>query len=320
MSLDYYEVLGIEKSATADEIKKSYKKLAGKHHPDKNKGNEEAAEKKFKEVKKAYEVLSDEQKRAIYDQYGEDGPPQHQGFGGGFPNMDDIISMFKQQQRQQQVAQIQLVLTLEEAISGCSKEITYQKVVSCSHCNGRGSKSPNELKTCSHCGGKGHMQHPQFPGMGVQCNHCHGSGKVFKDECNHCHGSGNEIISETNTIQIPEGVPNGAQLRTQDAIIHVTVKGHDKFEVDGFDLVMKLRVSLIDAIMGKVVVITDIVGKQYNVTIPSGVQHGALLRLVKKGIKFQGNVGNLICVVEIEIPNSRDFSAENIEILKEILL
>ena len=237
---DYYEVLGVSKTATADEIKKAYRKKAIQYHPDKNPGDKEAEE-KFKEAAEAYDVLSDEQKRQRYDQYGHaafSGAGGGGGFGGfggfgggGFSmNMDDIFEHFgdifgghfggrssRTQTARGTNLRVRVKITLEEVATGVEKKIKLNKKVTCSHCNGTGAESPSDLETCSVCGGTGRVVRTTqsfFGPMQTQttCSACHGTGKVIKKKCHKCHGEGLETSSEVVSINIPAGIYDGAQL------------------------------------------------------------------------------------------------------------
>ena len=238
---DYYEVLGVSKTATADEIKKAYRKKAIQYHPDKNPGDKEAEE-KFKEAAEAYDVLSDEQKRQRYDQYGHaafSGAGGQGGFGGfggfgggGFSmNMDDIFEHFgdifgghfgSSRSSRSQTARgtnlrVRVKVTLEEVASGIEKKIKLNKKVTCSHCNGTGAETPSDLETCSVCGGTGRVVRTTqsfFGPMQTQttCSACHGTGKIIKKKCHKCGGEGLETSPEVVTIKIPAGIYDGAQL------------------------------------------------------------------------------------------------------------
>jgi molecular chaperone DnaJ len=238
---DYYEVLGVSKTATADEIKKAYRKKAIQYHPDKNPGDKEAEE-KFKEAAEAYDVLSDEQKRQRYDQFGHaafsgaGGGGGYGGFGGfgggGFSmNMDDIFEHFgdifgghfggrggsRGGTPRGTNLRVRVKITLEEAATGVEKKIKLNKKVTCSHCNGTGAENPSDLETCSVCGGTGRVVRTTqsfFGPMQTQttCSACHGTGKVIKKKCHKCGGEGLETSSEVVSINIPAGIYDGAQL------------------------------------------------------------------------------------------------------------
>ena len=240
---DYYEVLGVAKTATADEIKKAYRKKAVQYHPDKNPGDK-AAEEKFKEAAEAYEVLSDPQKRQRYDQFGHAGMGGASGFGGGGMNMEDIFSQFGdlfsewgmggggfssffgggsrgggQRVRRGSDLRVRVRVTLEEIATGVDKKIKVKKLVNCSHCNGSGSADGN-VETCPTCHGSGRVVQAQrgiFGMMQVQseCPTCHGEGKVIKNKCSHCHGEGVVREEEVIEIHIPAGVAGGMQIPVQ---------------------------------------------------------------------------------------------------------
>ena len=292
---DYYELLGVAKDADKDEIKKAYRSAANKHHPDKEGGDEE----KFKEIKLAYETLSDDHKRDMYNQFGSDGPPQHQGYD---PN--DIFSILRRQQHQHSVAQVVVNITLEEAVTGCTKPITYKKVQQCHSCKGSGASAPDKVVACQTCNGRGQVPHPSFMGLGMICDHCNGSGKRITDTCKTCHGSGSEHIQETTNVQLPAGIPNGGTLRGQDVIIIVQIQKHDVYERVGLDLYCTITIDAITAMLGTNTEITSLTGEKYKISIPAGTQYGTKLKLANKGIIFNGQLGHIICNIKITIPTN----------------
>ena len=271
---DYYEVLGVSKGATDDEIKKAYRKLAKKYHPDLNKDNPEAAD-KFKEAGEAYEILSDKEKRARYDQFGFAGVDPNYGAGqgaggfGGFEDVDlgDIFGSFfgggfggssRQSRanapRQGESIRRSVVLSFEEAVFGCEKEITIDRVEKCTECGGTGAEKGYTPETCPTCHGTGTVQQTQRTPFGAfssssPCSNCRGTGKIIKKPCKKCHGTGTERRSRTLKVSIPAGIDDGQSvaLRGQggagtnggpagDVIVTVSIRPHPLFQRDGYDV------------------------------------------------------------------------------------
>ncbi|MGJ8582160.1 MAG: molecular chaperone DnaJ, partial [Psychromonas sp.] len=271
---DCYEVLGLSQDATEKEIKKAYKRLAMKYHPDRTKGDT-ALEEKFKEVKEAYEILSDPQKRAAFDQYGHDGVNQQgHGGGGGFGGggFDDIFGDIfgggrrGGGQRAQQGSDLRynMELTLEEAVKGISKEIQIPTLVHCEQCNGSGAKKGTDSKTCGTCHGQGQVQMRQgFFAVNQTCPTCRGKGKIITDPCGKCHGEGRYERSKTLSVKIPPGVDTGDRIRLSgegeagehgapagDLYVQMNVRPHDVFERDGNDLYCEVPISFTEAALG----------------------------------------------------------------------
>lgn len=321
---DYYDLLGVARDAEASVIKKAYRKLAIKFHPDKN-PDDAAAEAKFKEIGEAYEVLSDEEKRAAYDRYGhaafEGGMGGGGGFGGGFHDASDIFSQvfggafgggggFEEffggggRSRRRSAAQpgsdlrYDLDITLEEAAVGCEKELEIEKEASCSTCNGGGSKSGSGSKTCSTCGGAGAVT--RQAGIFVQqttCPECHGAGQVISDPCNDCGGQGRRTETARIKIRIPAGVDSGTRLRSSgngdaglrggpagDLYVFISIKQHEMFERDGADLHCEVPVPFSVATLGGELEVPTLEGKA-SIKVPAGTQGGTTFRLRGRGIK-----------------------------------
>lgn len=338
---DYYEVLGVSKSASADEIKKAYRKKAIQYHPDKNPGDKEAEE-KFKEAAEAYEVLSDEQKRAQYDQFGHSAPGGFGGHAGGGFSMDDIFSQFGDifggggfggfggfgggSGRRQNVnrgtdLRIRLKLSLLDILKGVEKKIKVNKSVSCKSCNGTGAENGTAIETCPTCNGSGvtmRVVNTMLGQMQTQatCTTCNGSGKKITKKCTHCHGDGIVKESEEITLNIPAGVADGMQLSMSgkgnaaknggingDLIILVEEEPHPELFRDGNDVVYNLLLSVYTAAAGGSVVVPTIEGKA-KVTIEPGTQPGKVLRLRNKGLPRlnQYGVGDLLVNVSVYIP------------------
>lgn len=337
---DYYEVLGVDKSADANAIKKAYRSLAKKYHPDMNPGDKEA-EAKFKEVNEAYAVLSDEEKKAKYDQFGHaafDPAAGGGGYGadfGGFGDFGDIFSSFfgggfggssggrraNAPTRGDDIG-IRLAISFEEAAFGVKKEVSYNRVQKCGECGGSGAAKGSSAETCHTCNGTGQKRVTQrLGGMQFQstapCDACRGTGKVIKNPCSACRGSGSVRATKSLTVTIPAGIDNGQKiaLRGQgcdgrnggpagDLIITIQVKPHSVFERDEFDIYCEVPITVAEATLGaeiKIPTLEDAV--PYN--IPEGTQPGTTFTLRGKGIPYVNNNnrrGDLIFRVNVEIP------------------
>lgn len=348
---DYYEVLGIAKGTSEDDIKKAYRKLAMKYHPDRN-PDDPSAEDKFKEASEAYEVLSDAQKRAAYDRMGHAafeggrsaGGGGFGGFGGGAGDFQDIFSQFSdifgrqgggggQQSRQRRGADLRYVmeLTLEEAVRGVKKTVTFTAPASCEACDGKGSKNPENVQTCPTCRGAGQIRMQQgFFSVNQTCHTCHGRGKVIKDPCNVCHGSGVTDRSRTLEVSIPAGVDSGQRVRITgegeaggagaqngDLYVEVVVREHAVFQRDGADLYMDVPISFADAALGKEVEVPTMDGR-ISLKVPEGTQTGRLFRVRGKGVKpvQSSMVGDLICRIVVETPVN--LTTRQKELLREL--
>lgn len=336
---DYYEVLGVSKSASADEIKKAYRKKAIQYHPDKNPGNKEAEE-KFKEAAEAYEVLSDAQKRQRYDQFGHAGMGGAAGGGfGGNMNMEDIFSHFGdifgghfgggfggfgggqrggQRVRKGSDLRVKVRLTLQEIATGVEKKIKVKKYVSCQHCNGAGGTNAT---SCTTCNGSGRVVRVQNTILGqmqtaAECPTCGGDGKVVKDKCSHCAGEGIVREDEVITINIPAGVMEGMQLNVSgkgnaarrggvngDMLVLIEEEPHPELIRDENDLIYNLLLSVPMATLGGSVEVPTIEGK-VKVTITPGTQPGKVLRLRGKGLPSVNRygTGDLLVNIGVYIP------------------
>ncbi len=329
---DYYEVLGVSKTASDDEIKKAYRKLAMKYHPDRNQGEKaKEAEEKFKEVKEAYEMLSDEQKRAAYDQYGHAGVDPNSGMGGGFgaggfaEAFGDIFGDMFGGARTRGGRQVyrgndlsySMEITLEEAAKGKDAQIRIPSWDSCDTCHGSGAKPGTSPKTCTTCGGQGSVQMRQgFFSVQQTCPHCRGTGKIIPEPCPSCSGQGKIKRQKTLEVKIPAGIDDGMRIRSSgngepgvnggppgDLYIEIRVKEHDIFERDGDDLHCQVPVSFITAALGGEIEVPTLQGK-VAIDIPEGTQAGKQFRLRGKGIKGvrSSYPGDLYCHIVVETP------------------
>ena len=344
---DYYDILGVSKGSSPEEIKKAYRKLAIKYHPDKN-PDDHTAEDKFKEAAEAYEILSSPEKKQRYDHYGHAGVGGASGGGGGYGgggmNMEDIFSQFgdifggafggggRQQQRARRGSDLRYVmeLTLEEAVKGVKKTITFTAPAPCDACDGKGSKNPKDVETCKTCHGAGQVRMQQgFFSVQQTCSTCRGQGTIIKNPCNKCHGSGVSDRQQTLEVTIPAGVDNGDRVRltgkgeairdgqSGDLYVEVVVREHEIFQRDGADLYMDVPVSIADAALGKEIQIPTLDGR-VSLKIPEGTQTGKMFRLRGKGVKpvRTSMQGDLLCRVVIETPVN--LTARQRELLKEL--
>ena len=342
---DYYELLGVSRQADEAEIKKAYRKMAMKHHPDRNQGDE-AAEEKFKEIQKAYSVLSDKQKRSAYDQFGHAGVDGSMGggAGGGFGGFGDvfedifenIFSAGRGQSRQprgQRGADLQynLQMTLEEATQGKQVEITVPRNGSCSECNGSGAKKGTKPSSCKTCDGHGQVRVQQgFFSIQQTCPTCHGQGQVVTDPCTECRGNGRVRETKKLTVKIPAGVDNGDRVRltgegeggvhgggSGDLYVQVTVKKHAIFERHENNLHCEVPISFTTATLGGTIEVPTLAGR-VSLKIPEETQTGKTFRLRGKGIKSirSHSVGDLLCLVTVETPVN--LSREQKELIKQL--
>ena len=348
---DYYETLGVNKGAGDDEIKKAYRQMAKKYHPDMNPGDAEA-EKKFKEVNEAYEVLSDADKRAKYDQYGHAAFDPNSGFGGGGGfggfdfDMGDIFSSFfgggfgggrSQSRANAPIAGddigLRVVLSFEEAAFGCKREVSYARVQKCGDCSGSGAKKGTSPEKCTKCGGRGTVTVQQRTAFGMMqstkaCPDCNGTGKIIKTPCENCRGKGYVKINKKLEVTIPAGIDDGQRiaLRSQgnegrnggpagDLIIQVSVRPHAIFERDGNDIYCEVPVSFAEAALGATIKIPTLEG-QMDYEIPEGTQTGTVFTIKQKGINAVNSRsrGNLYVKVVVETPKS--LNAEQKKLLR----
>ncbi|AKP47865.1 MULTISPECIES: molecular chaperone DnaJ [Bacillus] len=332
---DYYEVLGVSKNASKDEIKRAYRKLSKKYHPDINK--EPGAEEKFKEVKEAYEVLSDDQKRARYDQFGHEDPSQNQGFGGGFSGFDgfggfeDIFNTFfggggsrrrnPNAPRAGADLQYSMSISFEEAVFGKETDIQIPKEETCDTCGGSGAKPGTKPETCPHCHGTGQISTEQNTPFGRivnrrVCTHCDGTGQIIREKCSTCGGTGKVRKRRRIHIKIPAGIDDGQQLRVAgqgepgvnggppgDLYIVFHVKPHEFFERDGDDIYCEMPLTFAQAALGDEIEVPTLHGK-VKLKIPAGTQTGTKFRLRGKGApNVHGyGVGDQHIIVKVVTP------------------
>ena len=327
---DFYEVLGVGRDASEREVKKAYKRLAMKFHPDRNPGDKEA-EASFKEVKEAYEILTDSDKKAAYDQFGHAGVDPNRG-GGGHGGADfgdvfgdvfgDIFGGGRRGGGQRQAARgsdlrYNLELSLEGAVKGLSKELRIPTLVACEPCDGSGAKKGSKPTTCGTCHGQGQVQMRQgFFAVQQACPTCHGRGKIIKDPCNKCHGEGRVEKSKTLSVKIPAGVDTGDRIRLSgegeageygappgDLYVQVSVREHAIFQRDGNNLYCEVPISFSKAALGGEIEVPTLDGK-VNLKIPTETQTGRMFRMRGKGVKSVRShaVGDLLCKVVMETP------------------
>lgn len=334
---DYYEVLGVQKTASAEEIQKAYRKLAVKYHPDKNSGDK-SSEEKFKELGEAYEVLSDPQKRAAYDQYGHAAfdPRMRAGRGGGFGDFHDPFEIFREvfggssifddlfgggrsQTAPNRGADLRydLQLTFEEAAKGCEKEIPVTKLESCENCNGSGREANSKVKNCPTCGGRGQVVTSRgIFSFAQTCPRCEGAGRIIENPCKVCRGTGRREQPTKIKIKIPAGVDTGARLRSVgngeaglrggpsgDLYVIIHVKEHEIFQRDGDDLLCEVPISFVQATLGADIEVPTLDGKAL-IKVPAGTQSNTMFRLRSKGIKNVHGYGHgdLLVRVVVEVP------------------
>ena len=339
---DFYDVLGVPKNATEEDIKKAYRKLAMKHHPDRNQGDgAKASEEKFKEAKEAYEMLSDGPKRAAYDQYGHAGVdpnmggargPGQEGFGGFAEAFGDIFGDIfggaggaaggrrgagGQQVYRGSDLSYAMEITLEEAAFGKDTQIRVPTWENCETCHGSGAKPGTQPKTCTTCNGSGTVHLRQgFFSIQQTCPHCHGSGKIIPEPCTTCNGAGKLKKQKTLEVKIPAGINEGMRIRSAgngepgtnggpagDLYIEIRVKQHEIFERDGDDLHCTVPVGLTTASLGGSIEVPTL-GSKAEIELPEGTQHGKTFRLRGKGIKGlrSSYPGDLYCHVAVETP------------------
>ena len=345
---DYYEVLGVDKNADEATIKKAYRTLAKKYHPDMNPGDKEA-EAKFKEVNEAYDVLSDPDKKAKYDQYGHAAFDPSAGAGAGFGgfgdfggfDINDIFSSFfggasgGSTRRNGPVRgddiTVRLTISFEESVFGCKKEVSYNKIQKCADCSGTGAAKGSSPKTCSACGGSGQVRVQQRTPFGIMqtqktCDACHGTGKIIENKCPNCRGTGFVRVPKKLEVNIPAGIDDGQQLSLRyqgsdgmnggnagDLYIIISVRPHSVFERDGDDLYCEVPITYAEATLGAEIEIPTLEGSM-KYTIPEGTQTGTVFTLRNKGVtRVNSKVrGNLYITVVVEVPKNLTSEQKNL--------
>ncbi len=343
---DLYEILGISRDAAEDEIKKAFRLQARKYHPDNREtGNEEH----FKEINQAYEILSDPQKRTIYDQYGLNGLKNTYGdsemFNFGFGDLSDIFSQFFGETRThrsttgpERGSDLRYELTIDflEAINGCTKQVSIQTHEDCKTCKGSGAKPGSKLKSCRSCNGLGEVRRvtESFFGHVTQittCPTCHGNGKIVEQACTECNGKGQELTKKTIDVKVPCGIDDGARLRwggkgeagrkggpPGDLYVIIQIKEHEIFTRDGENIIIEQKISFAQAALGGHIKVPSIEGEK-TLNIPAGVQSGTVLQIPGLGVPKLNNAarkGDQLIQITIETPNK--LSAEEKKIFEQL--
>lgn len=353
---DYYEVLGLSRGATQDEIKKAYRKCALKYHPDRNPGDT-AAEKKFKEISEAYEVLSDEKKRQIYDQYGADALRETgMGHGGhaGFSSMEEALRTFmgafggggsgesifdsffgfesgEEAERQGASKKMNLSISFEEAMKGVEKEVALNNYVACSQCEGSGAASAASVKKCSRCRGSGQVHQSRgFFSMTSVCPQCYGKGKTITDPCSECHGAGRVKKKQHIKIKVPAGVDTGMRLRMSgygdagegggspgDLYVFISVEPHSLFQREGDDILVELPLSFSEAALGCKKELPTPHGTSCRLSIPEGTQSGKVLRIKDEGSPNVQGRGRGDMLVKTSVETPVNLNEKQKELLRQ---
>lgn len=350
---DYYEVLGVSRGATDEEIKKAFRKLSRKYHPDLNQDNPEEAAEKFKEINEANGVLSDPQKRKQYDQFGHAafsgggggaGGPDFSGFSGGFGGgFEDIFDAFfggvgrrSRRQGPERGADLRydLEISFEEAAFGKEEELTVPREEECKVCHGSGAAAGTEPETCSECHGSGQVQHVQNTPFGRMvntrtCGRCGGRGKIVKTPCQECNGSGRKKVRRKIRVKIPAGVDEGSRIRVSgggeagsrggsmgDLYVYIFVRPHKLFRRDGTDVLCEVPISFVQAALGDTIEVPTIDGK-VEMKVPPGVQSGTVMRLKGRGVPHLRGKGRGDQHVRVKVLTPQKLSSRQKDLLKE---
>lgn len=347
---DYYEVLGVEKSASEAEIKKAFKKLARKYHPDLNQDNKEEAEAKFKEINEAYEVLSDQEKKARYDQFGHAGVDGNgmggAGFGGGFGgfgDVGDIFDMFfggggrrSRRPGPERGSDLRhdLEISFEDAAFGKDVELNIPRSEECEKCHGSGAAEGTSPEDCPACHGTGQIQQARNTPFGRMvntrtCDRCNGSGKIVKNPCTDCHGTGKKNVRRKISVKIPAGVDHGSRIRVAgcgeagtrgggngDLYVYIYVKPHKIFTRDDTDVLCEVPINFVQATLGDSIEVPTLDGK-VEMKIPAGIQSGTVLRMKGKGIPHLGSNGRGDQRVRVKVLTPQNITDKQRELLKE---
>lgn len=347
---DYYKTLGVDKQVDESALKRAYRKLAMKYHPDKNPDDAEA-EQKFKEINEAYEILSNPEKRQMYDQYGHDGVNPNMGgggFGGGFNpfDLDDLMSQFfgsgsfggssrgRNTRRKGQVINLSIELDFVEAAFGTKREISFLRTEECENCKGTGAKPGTKVSDCSDCSGTGKIRTQKMGMFGVQihesvCSKCSGRGKIIEETCSRCKGKSLVRKKKTMSINVPAGVDNGQvmPLRTEgnlgqnggprgDVNVHISVREHEIFERDGYDIYCEMPITFEQAALGAEIVVPTLEDKIKH-SIPEGTQTGTVFRFRNKGIKRLNSESRGDQFIKVVIETPRKLNEEQKELLRK---
>jgi len=348
MSQDYYELLGVGRTASADDLKKAFRKLAMQHHPDRNRDNKDA-EKKFKEINHAYDILKDPEKRAAYDRYGPaafeggagpGGPGGFQGQGFDFGSVfgDVFEQMFgagrgpggRGDQRGQDL-RFNLEISLEQAFGGTEATVRVPSSVSCESCRGSGAEAGSKPQQCPTCNGRGRLRAQQgFFTIERPCHACHGAGQVIDKPCRTCAGQGRVRREKTLKVNIPAGVEDGTRIRLTgegeagarggpagDLYVFLSVRRHQLFEREGADIHCRVPISMVQATLGSNIEVPTLDGKMARVNIPAGAQGGHQFRLRGKGMPIMRSSQHGDMYIEINVETPTNLTAKQKELLKE---
>jgi molecular chaperone DnaJ len=345
MKRDYYEVLGVTRSASDEEIKKAYRRLALKFHPDRNPDDGAAAEERFKEISEAYQVLADAERRSLYDRFGHAAFEQGAGpagfdFSAGFEDIiGDLFGDFfgtsrgrggRGRSRRGQDLRYELEIAFEEAAFGCEKPVSIPRLTSCETCGGRGAKPGTSPRTCPQCRGSGQVRFQQgFFSIAKTCGHCNGQGTIVANPCPACGGSGAQRKSQQLNIKIPPGVDNGSRLKLRgegeagpgtsspgDLYVVLHVREHPLFVREATDVVCEVPVSFAQAALGAEIRVPTLEGPA-KVKVPAGTQSGQVFRLKGRGIPDLGGYGRGDQVVRVIVETPRKLSARQRELIEE---